>query len=194
MNRNKSKEKTEMPPSFETIRERSEYVNDQINSWIENADNKVSVSCAIFTAVFGIITFVTEQYAKDAKGLTIDTNWQFAYHILFILSITIMSVSILAYILAINPNLGTNTKNNNTPKKKCPIYFGDIAEYKLDEYLQAANMADEKDFVEELQRESHYNAGVCVRKMRRYRFGLWLSFASIALAGLSWLSHYLMYI
>ncbi|MEG0835762.1 MAG: DUF5706 domain-containing protein [Christensenellaceae bacterium] len=194
MSRNKGKENTDILPSFETIRERSEYVNDQINSWIENADSKVSVSCAIFTGVFGVITFVAERYSKDPKGLVVNSNWQLAYHVLFVLSIVVMSVSILAYIFAINPNLGTNANNNNAQKKKFPIYFGDIAAYKLDEYLQAANVAEEKDFVEELQRESHYNAGVCVRKMRRYKCGLWLSFASIALATLSWLSHYLMYI
>ena len=32
--------------------ERSKYLYEQVNKWIENSDNKVSVSCGIFTGVF----------------------------------------------------------------------------------------------------------------------------------------------
>ena len=38
--------------------ERSKYIYEQVNGWIENADNKVSVSCGIFTGVFSVITFL----------------------------------------------------------------------------------------------------------------------------------------
>lgn len=45
-----------------------EKIYSQVNSWIENADNKVSVSCGILTGVFAIITFLAE---KVTRGVTI---------------------------------------------------------------------------------------------------------------------------
>ena len=43
------------------VLERSKYLYEQVNKWIENSDNKVSVSCGIFTGVFGVITILSER-------------------------------------------------------------------------------------------------------------------------------------
>ena len=40
--------------------EQAKYCYDLVNNWIGNADNKVSVSCVVFTGGFGVITFLSE--------------------------------------------------------------------------------------------------------------------------------------
>jgi dipeptide/tripeptide permease len=171
--------------------ERSKYIYEQVNTWIENADNKVSVSCGIFTGVFGVITFLSERLS--AQG-TVNECWRTVYHWCFGISLVLMLASILFYVLAINPNLGKSgkKKNGTIPKKKCPIFYGDIAELSLADYKKTMNQATEEDFINELQAEVHFNSGICTEKMKKYRIGLWLSFAAIIFALGSWAARYLM--
>lgn len=171
--------------------ERSQYVYELVNKWIENADNKVSVSCGIFTGAFGVITFLSE---RITSSVIVNDFWRTVYQCCFGISLLLMFASILFYVLAINPNLGSSgrKKNKATPKKRYPIFYGDISKLNLEDYKNTINRALETDFVNELQDEIHYNAGICIDKMRRYRVGLWLSFLAIAFALGSWAAHYLM--
>ncbi len=173
--------------------ERSKYVYDLVNSWIGNADNKVSVSCAIFTGAFGVISFLSERINAST---TVNQCWRNCYHFTFALSIFLFILSLLFYVLAINPNLGKSgiKKKNKPPKKNYPIFYGDISELSLTEYRNRMNKGNEQDFVNELQAETHYNSGICIDKMKRYRIGLWISFASIVMSLISWAAHYMMFI
>ena len=83
--------------------ERCKFVYEQVNSWIGNADNKVSVSCGIFSGVFGVITFLSERITVQK---TVNECWRAIYHWTFGISLVLMFFSILYYVLAINPNLG----------------------------------------------------------------------------------------
>jgi hypothetical protein len=159
---------------------------EQVKGWIENADNKVSVSCAIFTGAFGIITFM----AGKADGVeAVKECWHIIYLVTFIFSLFLFMLSLLEYVLAVNPNLGSSGKNN----KKYLLYYGDIEKTSVKEYRAIIKKASENDFLDELLLETHYNSGICLRKMQRYKKGLWLSFASVILAILSLTVKYLMF-
>lgn len=175
------KKKMAQEKKDESKLERNKYVYEQINGWIVNADNKVSISCGIFSGVFGVITFLTERIT--AQG-TKNVCWRTINQMFFVGSLILMLVSILFYIMAINPNLGKSgkKKDGTIKKKQYPIYFGDIAEMSLDEYKRTINQASEADIIYELQNETHYNSRICSKKMKRYRIGLWLSFAAILFA------------
>ena len=172
--------------------DRSKYVYEQVNSWIENADNKVSISCGIFSGVFGVITFLSERLAAS---VSVNGCWQTIYHWCFGIGLVLMLFSILFYVLAINPNLGKSgkKKNGTAPKKEYPIFYGDIAELKLSDYMKAMNQATDTDFINELQAEAHYNSEICTKKMKNYRIGLWLSFAAIVFALGSWAARFFMF-
>jgi hypothetical protein len=189
MARNKSSAEKDI--SCADVVERSMYVFDQVNSWIQNADNKVSISCGIFTGVFGVITFLAEKVTAPTAKTTINECCRGVYRTSFILSLILMGLSILLYVMAINPNI----KSNKAPtvKKKMRIFFCDIADINLGEYKKLMNNASDDDFCEELLNEVHFNSKICTRKMQRYRKGLWLSFAAVVMAGLSWAAHFLMY-
>lgn len=170
--------------------ERCKYIFDQVNSWISNADNKVSVSCGIFTGVFGVITFLAERMKEPTMETTSNECWKWIYRSSFVISLILMGVSILFYVLAINPNIKCNEAEK---KKHVPIFFGDISRMCNCQYKEAIQSASDEDFCDELLNEAHFNAGIGTRKMKRYRTGLWLSVAAVSMAAISWAAHFLMY-
>ena len=172
--------------------DRSKYVYGLVNNWIENADNKVSISCCIFSGVFSVVTFLSE---KLTASETVNECWRLVYRWCFGVSLALMLTSLLFYVLAISPNLGKSgkKKNGSVPKKKYPIFYGDIAELTLSDYIKATDQTTDTDFINELQVEVHYNSGICTKKMKKYRIGLWLSFAAIMVAIGSWGARYLMF-
>lgn len=171
--------------------ERSKYVYEQINGWIENADNKVSVSCGIFTGVFGVVAFLAEQYIKVPDNPVINECWHGIYKGSFIISLSVMAIAVFYYALAIIPNLKSSRKNKS--EKKYPIYYGDISSLDLEEYKVLMKNGKERDFNEELIIESWFNSGICTKKMKRYKTGVILSIIAIGLSFLSFISHFLMF-
>ncbi len=171
--------------------ERSKFAYEQINNWIENADNKVSVSCGIFTGVFGVISFLS---GRITPSETVNECWRIAHHWSFAISLVTMLISILFYVLAINPNLGSSGKKKNgvAPRKKYPVFYGEIAEMTEDEYRKTMNKATEEELISELQNETYFNSRICSSKMRHYRIGLWFSFAAVVIAGFSRMASYFM--
>lgn len=172
--------------------ERSKYVYELVNGWIENADNKVGVSCGMFTGVFGVVTFLAEHYIKVPKNPVINECWRCVYRGSFVMSLIIMAVAICAYAKAIIPNL-KSSGNKKPSEKKCPIYYGDIHSLRYEEYLKVMKTATKEDFFEEVLLESWYNSGICMRKMNCYKAGVIASIAAIIFAFMSFGAHFLMF-
>ena len=169
------------------LTERSKYCYDLVNSWISNNDNKVSVSCAVLTVAFGVISYLSGKSVSCDYAPT--NSWCVTVHtICFLLSFIVISISIILFSLAIIPNLSSNDK-----LKKCPIFFGDIASLPEDEYKKKVIRATTTDFIDELMHETHLNAGICLRKMCLFRTGMVFSFIANGLAILSFVAHIFMY-
>lgn len=179
------------PADMDDTLERSKYVYEQINSWIENADNKVSVSCGIFTGVFGVVTFLAEQYIKIPDNPVINKSWQEIYKWSFVASLLVMASAVLLYALAIIPNLKSSGKNKS--EKEYPVYFGDISTIDYEKYKNLMKNGNEQNFNEELILESWFNSGICTKKMKRYKIGVILSIIAVSFAFLSFICHFLMY-
>ncbi len=172
--------------------ERSKYVFEQVNGWIENADNKVSVSCGVFTGVFGVITFLAEKLVNVPDNATIYESWHCVYRISMVLSLLIIACAVYFYAKAIIPNL-KSSGNIEATKKKYPVYFGDIHSYNLDDYRILMERGTDRDFINELIQESWYNSGICLKKMKYYRVGVIFSIIAIVLAFVSFGAHCFMY-
>lgn len=91
--------------------ERSKYVYEQVNGWIENADNKVSVSCGIFTLAFGVLSFLAERYVIVPDNPDINECWRTIYKASFMLSLFVMALAVVFYAISIIPNLKSNGKS-----------------------------------------------------------------------------------
>ena len=178
--------------SDESMIERSKYVYEQVNGWIENADNKVSISCGIFTGVFGVVTFLAERYIKIPDNPIINACWRWLYKTSFVLSLIAMAVAVFFYAKAIIPNLKSGGKGKPT-QKKYPIFYGDIYSLKLEDYQKLMTNGTNKTFADELILESWHNSGICLKKMKWYKAGVITSIIAVLLAFLSFGSHFLMY-
>lgn len=172
--------------------ERSKYVYNLVNGWIENADNKVSVSCGIFTGVFAVITFLAEHYKSVPDNTVVNECWRCLYKGSFIISLVVMSTAIILYAKAIIPNLKSCGTAMPT-QKTYPIFYGDIHALQFKEYKDLMSKGKDGDFANELILESWYNSGICMRKMRWYKAGVISSLIAIAFSFLNLLSHFLMY-
>lgn len=172
--------------------ERNKYVYERVNGWIDNADNKVSVSCGIFTGVFGIIMFLAERYVNVLETPVIKGCWHTVYHWSFILSFLTIVVAAFFYAKAIIPNLKSSGEINAT-QKKYPLFYGDIHSLKLEDYQKLIAKSTDEDFKDELIRESWHNAGICLQKMKWYKRGVITSIIAIGFAAISFISHFLMY-
>lgn len=182
------------PAQEATFYEKSEqvkYVYDMVNGWIENADNKVSISCGVFGIVYGVLSFL----AEIITGENVNSEClKSASMYCFIASGIVFGVSVFFYVLAINPSLLYKGKQQNKKgKKHYPVFYGDIAGMDLDQYIKTVNKADISCFIDEIQRETHINSCICLRKMKRYRIGLWTSFGAIILAMISLATRYFMF-
>ncbi|MCD8336679.1 MAG: DUF5706 domain-containing protein [Lachnospiraceae bacterium] len=180
-------------------KQKDDYISEQIdqmkygfdleNMWIGNADNKVSVACALHAGIFAVITFLSEQVVSKEE---INTCWENTYRITFVLSIVLLLFAIFCYIEALSPNLLSFSTKKDNGKKKYPLYFGDIADENFASYKGKICQSTPKDFLDELISETYINAGICNRKMKWYKRGLWLTFISIALSFVSMGAHYFM--
>lgn len=171
----------------------AQYSYGIVNGWIENADNKVSVACAVFTGTFGVVTFLSEQIEETCR---ISTFWQAVYHYVGVASLLGLLLAMLFFVIALSPSLiSTNKSKAKTTKKTeaYPIYFGDIAAMNLKQYKKAMEEGENRGLFDALIRDTHMNAGICSRKMKWYKRGLWVSFVTIALSVLSLFAHYAMF-
>ena len=177
--------------------ERSQYIYEQVKGWIENADNKVSISCAVFTGVFGVITFLSERITE--RGMVTNGDWRIAYYFFLVSSIVAMIIAVICYTMAIYPNLGKSGKNKEKVKgqkdqKKYPLFFGDISEMSNDGYHKAMKNGSTDDYLNELLDEIHYNSKICIKKMNRYRIGLQISLVAIILSVFALVARCLAYV
>lgn len=170
--------------------ESCKFVYEKVNAWIENADNKVSVSCGVFTGIFGVVTFLTEQHIKNPDNAVINECWRCAYQGSFVFGLLSLLIALYFYTRALIPNLKSIGVQSG---KKFPVFFGDIALMEENVYKRLMVGMHKSDFMDELILETWINSKICLKKMQRYRIGVILSLISIGLAFISFASHFMMY-
>lgn len=164
----------------EGMTSRIQYVNDLIKDWINNADNKVSVSLAVFAGAFGVIAFVADSIPKQSCNPVLNTCWDCVYRICFGLGLLLMFIALLFYAFAIIPNLKSSSKKRVS--KEYPVFYEDIAKLDEKDFISLMEKGSDKAFRIELEREITLNSKICSRKMKMYRIGVILSIVSIAFA------------
>ena len=151
---------------------------------------KVGVSCVVFSGVFGVVTFLIEQYVKTPENSVIQQCWESVYRTCFIVSLFVMVVAVLFYASAIIPSL---KKIGKSKKKRYPIFYGDIAALDVCAYKRLMTKGNDETYRTELIVETWVNSRICLKKMKRYRLGVILSLIAIVTAFVSLGAHYMMY-
>lgn len=156
--------------------ENSKFCYEQINHWISNADNKVNISCAVFTVVFTAFSFISGFVISSPA----DPIMLYVYRLLMFVSLVLFFFSVMFYARALSPNL--MSIQNDTSNNKYPIFFMDVADMELDEYKSQISISTENDFIDELCQEIWINSQICKKKMINYKQGIKLSKYSIYFA------------
>ena len=163
--------------------ERCWNIYNLVNSWIEKTDNKVNVSIAIFTASFGVITYISQTiHSYFFIETTIQNNSLTLYKSTYIISVIFWLISIVVYLFTIFPKMDSNSNVNKQKKKDFPIFFKDIARMKLDQYRKLMLSSTDKQFLEEIIAETHINSSICNNKIIFFRVGVILSLISLIFA------------
>lgn len=178
--------------------ERNKYVYDLVNRWIENADNKVSVSCGLFSGVFGVVIFLSERYIRLSELSVSNQCWELPYKVFLFASIFLMVIALFFYARAIIPSLKNTVnkrehENANRKLKDYPIFYRDIQDMSCDEFRRRMTQGTNAAFNDELIQEIWINSGICMKKIKRYKYAVILSLYAIVLALLSFGAHYMMY-
>lgn len=156
------------------------YSYDLVNSWINNADSKITVATSISVGLFSVITYVSEQI-----HISLYSNNNYLYYILTVMyswfpviGFILLLISIFFYSCALVPNLKSNDEEHN---KMFPLFFGDISNEELKKYKKKMLHSTDTDFLEELIYETHFNSRLCSHKMKMFKLGYIFSFLSVAL-------------
>ncbi len=156
------------------------YSYDLVNSWINNADSKITVATSISVGLFSVITYVSEQI-----HISLYSNNNYLYYILTVMyswfpviGFILLLISIFFYSCALVPNLKSNDEEHN---KMFPLFFGDISNEELKKYKKKMLHCTDTDFLEELIYETHFNSRLCSHKMKMFKLGYIFSFLSVVL-------------
>ncbi len=176
-----NKENTDVSSDLSCLLSNQKYAYDLVNSWISNVESKITVATSVTLGLFSVITYLSEKcnmghYSYPSLFVNV---LQYIYSACLILGFVFLVFSICMYFFAINPNLKSNNKNS---LKKYPIYFGDIEKQDLNKYKNNIVNSTDKDTLDELIDETHFNACLCLRKMKKFKIGFVFSFVSVLLA------------
>lgn len=142
-----------------------------INSWINNADTKVSFALAFATTVLGLIFYnagsepkALQEFKTAYADKTICfSNWS-SVAILFLMYITFLIVLICFF-------MSLRGKVDNSNKKKSIFFFGTIADYSIDDYKSKVFSMNEHELEKDLAEQIHINSQICRNKFKWYNRG-----------------------
>ena len=157
------------------------YCYDLVNSWINNADSKITVATSVSVGLFSVITYLSDriQISYYSNPSFVYVIMMCSYRIFPIIGFVLLLISILFYSRALSPNLKSNDEDHN----KCyPLFFGDISSEDLDKYKRKMHYSNDSDFLEELIYETHFNSRLCSKKMKSFKLGFIFSILSVVLA------------
>lgn len=163
--------------------EENKYVLEQVNKWIDSADNKVGVSIGLMSAVLAVIAIIADNFFKDLTvPVNADMRLLYLFYIATLLSILLYIISIGFYISTVIPRLNGSTKKKKS-EKKYSIYFDEIGKFEsAQDYVESTKEIDIEGFIDEIAKEIYYNSSICSRKMKAFRIGTLISGGSIVFA------------
>lgn len=174
-----SSEKKDSNPDI-TIISNMQYALNTINFWIGNADQKIEVSCAIFSVVFGIISFVLDNILHqiiNADSSNISGN---IFAILYILAIISFFVSFIIHIIALIPRFYSFKSTKNQSKINA-LFYRDIASLTTNDakYEVLLRSYSSEHLKNDLVEEIYSNSLICDKKMRIFKIGVILGIISL---------------
>ena len=176
--------------------DRAKYYLELVNNWIIAADEKVSISCGVFSVIVAAIVFVAEKILEGTyKCGGANADIYKCFIVVGIIATITFLASVFFHLLAINPSFKTEEYSESGNKhKEFTLFYDKIRRFETaEDYIQSVRNCSEKQFEEEVLREVYINSGICTNKMKRFRCGIWLGWISIILIVICSILYYYAY-
>lgn len=131
------------------------YTYDNINSWINNVDNKISILLAFLVAIMGYVFSINNEiYQKNIQ-----------FFIIFVVIILLVCGCLLC-IFALKGRV--KSKINYTSM----IFFGSISRMDRKEYFDRSEKSNEKLLINDIKNQVYINSCICSKKFKLYNLAL----------------------
>lgn len=181
--------------------EHSQYSLDLVNTWINGADTKVSISCGVFSVVIAVIVFAAENILGELEKPEQTGSFIYTlFHIVVIITVIVFLTSIFLHLWAIKPSFFSGSKSSKRQKKKesmpptFTIFYDEIRSFENStDYVKAAKGISEEQYTEEILKEVYFNSKICSKKMHLFKTGIIFAIMTIGLSIVSCILYYCAY-
>jgi hypothetical protein len=150
---------------------------DRIIGWVNNCDNKASIILGTY-GVMATILFTTNFIEKLKSIVTLSVDKVTFGHLIYLslsaISIILVFIGLYKLVKIIVPN--TDSKGTNSL-----IFFGSIAENKIDGYLYRLDSCSDADLLKDIKSQIYINSKICDKKFKNLKTGLQFSLPGIIL-------------
>lgn len=155
---------------------------ENINSWINNSDTKVSIILGLLGVIFTVVFSNTEfcdLMLKLLKSVVKDIRFgELIYLLLIFLSIVLIIYGIYKLFRVLVPRLEFNLSKG----KKSILYFGEISNYdSFNDFKRNVYKISKKELYDDILHQIYINANICNVKFKNYNYGLKSSIIGIIL-------------
>lgn len=147
--------------------ENFKYIFDNVNSWINNVDNKISILMAFLVAIIGYVFSIN----KNVNMNNIQT-------IIMIILTSLLMCGCILCVFALKGRIKSKINYIST------IFFGSISKMDRKEYYDCLSNMNEKQFVNDVKNQIYINSCICSKKFKLYNFALDCLIISIFLISL----------
>ncbi len=140
------------------------YTFDNINLWINNIDNKISILLAFLVAIIGYIFTIENKICLE--------NVQ---RIILFVAIILLICGCLLSIFALRGRI--KSKVNYVSM----IYFGSISNMDRKEYFDKSEKINEKQSINDIKNQIYINSCICNKKFKIYNLALYCLVVAISL-------------
>ena len=135
-----------------------EYIFSNINSWINNVDNKVSIFIGIQTAVLSLIFLRTfDWFVSNFFSMTLTEM------VVSFIGFLMLIVSLYYSLRGLFPSVKASDNNSGL------MFFGEISNCSLEKYKKLIASANEKEYQDELVEQIHTNSLIASVKFSSYK-------------------------
>jgi len=147
---------------------------ERVQSWIKNADDKVSILLAFDGLYFIFLVEKVVSKIRDAANQKAEITMM-----LYGAAIFFFLWSLLKALSAVYPRL----KHNHADRSL--LYFTDIAAQTFEEFSKAMTKSTAAKYKEDLTRQIHSSSIIAAKKFTAFKDALFLTLLSLTLLGLT---------
>ena len=143
------------------------YTFDNINAWINNVDNKISILLVFLVAIIGYTFSINNKI-----------NMNNIQSLIIVISIILLVCGCLLCVFALKGRVKSNIKYTSI------VFFSSISKMDRKDYYDTLSKMDKKQLENDIMNQIYINSCICSKKFKLYNFALDCLIISIFLISL----------